>query len=218
MAASGSPDPGDQGTSDDPPGKPARKGRRALAIDVGPLRRHRDDRLRYFGQFVSFLGTMMTHVALPLQVYALTRSSLAIGLLGLAELIPLLFTTFVGGAPGGLGGFPVRGRRRRMRRIFAWISRLRRAAPAARRGRRSGAGHLTLPAQRLLASAGAISITLLALAAEVTVPCAPAPAMPSTTAQTTATATGIDTHHQLFFGAIRHADRDTWLGRRRVGV
>jgi uncharacterized membrane protein YuzA (DUF378 family) len=98
MAASDPPDPGDRGRADDPPVKPARRGLRALAIDIGPLRRHRDYRLLYFGQFVSFLGTMMTHVALPYQVYVLTRSSLAVGLLGLAELIPLLFTAFVGGA------------------------------------------------------------------------------------------------------------------------
>ena len=39
---------------------------------------------------MSFLGSMVTYVALPYQVYALTHSSLAVGLLGLAELLPLL--------------------------------------------------------------------------------------------------------------------------------
>lgn len=81
-----------------PPTKPERRGLRAFTIDIGPLRRHRDYRLLYLGQFVSFLGTMMTQVALPYQIYALTHSSFAVGLLGLAELIPLLFTAFVGGA------------------------------------------------------------------------------------------------------------------------
>jgi MFS family permease len=67
-------------------------------MDLTPLRRHHDYRLLYVSQFVSFLGSMFTYVALPYQVYQLTRSSLAVGLLGLAELFPLLLTAFVGGA------------------------------------------------------------------------------------------------------------------------
>jgi MFS family permease len=67
-------------------------------VDLRPLRRHRDFRLLFAAQFVSFLGSMVTYVALPYQVYAVTRSSLAVGLLGLAELLPLLATAFVGGA------------------------------------------------------------------------------------------------------------------------
>lgn len=83
----------------EPPKKADRRGLlAALTIDIGPLRRHRDYRLLYIGQLVSFLGTMMTHVALPYQVYTLTHSSLAVGLIGLAELIPLLMTAFIGGA------------------------------------------------------------------------------------------------------------------------
>ncbi len=67
-------------------------------MDITPLRRHRDYRLLYIAQTVSFLGTMMTYVALPYQMYQLTHSSLQVGLLGLAELIPLLLTAFIGGA------------------------------------------------------------------------------------------------------------------------
>jgi MFS family permease len=66
-------------------------------MDLRPLRR-RDYRLLYAAQFVSFLGTMMTYVALPYHVYRLTGSSLAVGLLGVAELVPLLATAFLGGA------------------------------------------------------------------------------------------------------------------------
>jgi MFS family permease len=66
-------------------------------MDLRPLR-HRDYRCLYSAQSVSFLGSMVTYVALPYQVYALTGSSLAVGLLGLAELLPLLATAFVGGA------------------------------------------------------------------------------------------------------------------------
>ena len=67
-------------------------------MDLTPLRRHRDYRLLYVSQSVSFLGSMLTYVALPYQVYRLTHSSLAVGLLGLAELGPLLVTVFLGGA------------------------------------------------------------------------------------------------------------------------
>lgn len=67
-------------------------------MDLRPLRRHRDFRWLYIAQFVSFLGTMVTYVALPYQMFKLTGSSLAVGLLGLAELLPLLVTAFVGGA------------------------------------------------------------------------------------------------------------------------
>ena len=41
---------------------------------------------------------MITYVAIPYQAYQLTGSSLVVGLLGLAELVPLLVTAFVGGA------------------------------------------------------------------------------------------------------------------------
>jgi MFS family permease len=67
-------------------------------MDLRPLIRHRDFRLLYGAQFVTFMGTMVTYVALPYQMYTLTKSSLAVGLLGLAELLPLLVTAFVGGA------------------------------------------------------------------------------------------------------------------------
>jgi MFS family permease len=50
------------------------------------------------GQGVSFFGSMITYVAIPYQAYALSGSSLVVGLLSLAELGPLLVTAFVGGA------------------------------------------------------------------------------------------------------------------------
>jgi MFS family permease len=67
-------------------------------IDAGPLRRHRDFRLLFLGQATTFFGSMITYVAIPFQVYDLTGSSLLVGLLGLAELAPLLVTSFLGGA------------------------------------------------------------------------------------------------------------------------
>ncbi len=67
-------------------------------IDVAPLRRSRDFRLLFIGQAVSFFGSMVTYVALPYQAYRISHSSLIVGLLSLAELVPLVITAFVGGA------------------------------------------------------------------------------------------------------------------------
>jgi MFS family permease len=67
-------------------------------VDIGPLRRHREFRLLFVGQGVSFLGSMITFVAIPYQVFQLTGSSLVVGLLALAELVPLLGAALLGGA------------------------------------------------------------------------------------------------------------------------
>lgn len=66
-------------------------------IDFSLLKGHRDYALIYFGQFISLIGTMISFVALPFQVYKLTSSTGMVGLLSLAQLIPLLFTSLLGG-------------------------------------------------------------------------------------------------------------------------
>jgi MFS family permease len=70
---------------------------RRMAVDVGPLRDSRDYRLLAIGGFASGLGTQVTLVALPYQVFMLTGSSFAVGLIGLAELVPLVALSLVGG-------------------------------------------------------------------------------------------------------------------------
>jgi MFS family permease len=70
---------------------------RLATVDTRPLRR-REFRLLFLARTVSFAGTMITFVAIPFQVYRLTGSTLAVGLLGLVELVPLLLTALVGGA------------------------------------------------------------------------------------------------------------------------
>jgi MFS family permease len=47
---------------------------------------------------VTFLGSMITYVAIPYQVYSLTGSSFVVGLLGLVEFVCMLSMAFVGGA------------------------------------------------------------------------------------------------------------------------
>lgn len=70
---------------------------RDAVVDVAPLR-HREFRLLFIGRGVSFLGSMVTFVAVPFQVYELTHSSFAVGLVGLVEAVPLVVAAVVGGA------------------------------------------------------------------------------------------------------------------------
>src|SRR5262245_116221 len=69
-----------------------------MAMDVTPLRVSRDYRLLYTGQFVSALGSAISYVVLPWQMYQLTRSTFAVGMLGVAEFVPMFLMAFVGGA------------------------------------------------------------------------------------------------------------------------
>jgi len=67
-----------------------------LLADITPLRESRQYRLLFLNEGLAFLGSQITVVAVPLQVYLLTGSSLAVGLLGLAQLGPLLACSLVG--------------------------------------------------------------------------------------------------------------------------
>jgi MFS family permease len=66
-------------------------------IDLAPLRQSRDLRWLMGGQLVSLMGNQLTMVAIPYQVYRLTHSSLDVGLVSLAQLIPLLICSVYGG-------------------------------------------------------------------------------------------------------------------------
>lgn len=67
-------------------------------LDLTPLRRHREFRLLFTGQFVSALGTMTTYVAVPYQLFQLTKSYPALGWLGVVQLVPVLIFSLLGGA------------------------------------------------------------------------------------------------------------------------
>ncbi|WP_224362538.1 MFS transporter [Hyalangium versicolor] len=69
-----------------------------MLINLSPLRKYRDFRLLFLGQLVSFLGSMITYVAVPYQVYELTQSNLMVGLLGTVQLVPVLLFGLVGGS------------------------------------------------------------------------------------------------------------------------
>lgn len=68
-----------------------------IAVDSRPLK-YPDFRRLWLGQGVSFVGYQVTTVAVPLQIYALTKSSLWVGLIGVASLVPLVVFGMWGGA------------------------------------------------------------------------------------------------------------------------
>ncbi len=59
--------------------------------------RHRDFRLLWFGQLVSTMGDQMQTVAIGWHIFILTDSTLQVGLVGLARVIPFLLLSFIGG-------------------------------------------------------------------------------------------------------------------------
>ena len=67
-------------------------------MDVGPFREHRDFRLLLIAGTIFYLGGMMTYVAIPFQIYTITGSNLAVGAVGLVELVPLIVFGLYGGA------------------------------------------------------------------------------------------------------------------------
>jgi len=72
--------------------------RRHIFLDLTPLRRSRDYRAMISGLGVSQLGTQLTTVAVPFQVYAITHSSLFVGLVSLTQLFPLIIGSLLGGS------------------------------------------------------------------------------------------------------------------------
>lgn len=69
-----------------------------MRLDISPLRSSRDFRIIFASGLITYLGSMITYVALPFQVAELTGSFVAVGLIGLAELVPLVLFGLYGGA------------------------------------------------------------------------------------------------------------------------
>src|SRR6476646_6789074 len=70
---------------------------RRVAVDVRPLR-YPDFRRLFVGQGVAFIGFQLTAVAVAIQMYDVTGSSLWVGLLGVAALVPLVVLGLYGGS------------------------------------------------------------------------------------------------------------------------
>ena len=71
---------------------------RKHTLDLTPLQVSRDFRLLWMGSTVSAIGSMLTRVAVPLQVYDLTHSSWKVGLTGAISLGPVVLASVFGGA------------------------------------------------------------------------------------------------------------------------
>src|SRR5580692_751730 len=71
-----------------------------ILVDTTPLRESRDFRLLFIGQLVSMLGTQLTVVAIPFQIYSMTHSSLQVGAISLAQLFPFLVGALAAGPIG----------------------------------------------------------------------------------------------------------------------
>jgi MFS family permease len=69
-----------------------------FSIDLTPLKIYRNYRWLYLGQMISFMGSMITYVAIPFQMYQLTQSTFYVGLLGVVQLVPLVLSGIWGGA------------------------------------------------------------------------------------------------------------------------
>ncbi len=89
---------GGPGVSTGPPPRDkfrARLGRQA--VDLRPLKIVAYRRM-LVGQGTSFIGSMLTQVAVPVEVYNITGSSLYVGLVGFAGLVPIVVFGLYGGA------------------------------------------------------------------------------------------------------------------------
>ena len=69
-----------------------------MFLDISPLRHNTAFRRLFASQFISGLGTMVSYVAVPWQLYQLTQSNTQVGMLGLAQLVPVLVCGLLGGA------------------------------------------------------------------------------------------------------------------------
>jgi MFS family permease len=69
-----------------------------LAVDVTPLRSSPGFRRLWTSQAIAYVAWRMMLVLVPVQVYRLTGSTLAVGLLALTQFVPLVVLTIVGGA------------------------------------------------------------------------------------------------------------------------
>jgi MFS family permease len=67
-------------------------------IDIDPLRRFPDFRRMWIGYSIRQIGTQLTVAAVLFQVFQITHSNLAVGLVSIAQLIPGILAAMIGGA------------------------------------------------------------------------------------------------------------------------
>ena len=67
------------------------------SIDLTPLKKYPDFRNLWAAGLISYFGSMITYVAIPFQIKELTNSYLAVGIVGVIELVPLIVFGLYGG-------------------------------------------------------------------------------------------------------------------------
>lgn len=69
-----------------------------MRLDISPLKTSRDFRWLFSSGLITYLGSMITYVALPFQIKELTGSYIAVGLIAAVELVPMIIFGLYGGA------------------------------------------------------------------------------------------------------------------------
>lgn len=69
-----------------------------LTLDLSPLKTNRDFRNLWLSSLITRFGSMITYVAAPFQIKELTGSYIAVGILGVVEIIPLIIFGLYGGS------------------------------------------------------------------------------------------------------------------------
>lgn len=69
-----------------------------MFINFKPLVKYSDYRYLFIGQTINFFGSMISYVAVPYQVYELSKSTFLVGLLGAVQLGPVLIFGLLGGS------------------------------------------------------------------------------------------------------------------------
>ena len=99
-------------TPPDPTPGHAPAGVRRLFVDISPLRDRPDYRRLFTGTLISTLGSQLTVVAIPFQVFRETHSSFQVGAVSLAALVPLVIGSLAGGSVGDAMD----------RRVIMWVT------------------------------------------------------------------------------------------------
>ncbi len=70
----------------------------SVLVDIGPLKRYPQFRRLWMGYVVTLMGSQLTTLAVAYQMYQLTGSVFAVGLISLVQFVPALFGSVLGGA------------------------------------------------------------------------------------------------------------------------
>ncbi len=71
--------------------------RSRFAIDLTPLTKYPDFRNLWASGLITYLGSMITYVAVPFQIKEMTNSYIAVGISGVVEIVPLILFGLYGG-------------------------------------------------------------------------------------------------------------------------